>query len=56
MKETWKRGNGEGYLAVVVFSDENVFGLDITVHYFMKMDYSEKRGETVRYFSPWTIS
>ena len=37
---------------MVVFGDENVLGLDITMHYFMKMDYSEKRGETKRYFSP----
>lgn len=50
--ETGKWRNGEGYLTVVVFGDENVLGLDITMHYFMKMDYSEKRGETIRYFSP----
>lgn len=50
--EIGKWGNGEGYLTVVVFGDENVLGLDITMHYFMKMDYSEKRGETIRYFSP----
>ena len=37
---------------VVLVHEENVLGLDITMHYFMKMDYSEKRGETIRYFSP----
>ena len=33
----------KGYLTVVVFGDENVLGLDITMYYFVKMDYTKKR-------------
>lgn len=43
----------KGYLTVVVFGDENVLGLDITMYYFVKMDYTKKKREAeIRYFSP----